>query len=235
MNSFNTDDDTKKILQKYSHSRVKIYTFNQSRYQKTSPPGVKGKATLHFCIAQLVWVFGLRCWGSNGLLCPCSVAILRLFERLRCEGVKQSQKQCIKIWERGGTVPRSTWIMVCWMLASWFLNLLCWMPGLWRAAEHGFLIKNKLWSQVVGGVRGGLGELWTRVPGESRFTGLSQNCGFKSLNESLHSVASQWQPSIWMGLSIQSTYTDLESRASKAVWKSPYSCTFPVVFCVSLC
>lgn len=31
MNSFNTDEDTKKILQKYSHSRVKIYTFNQSR------------------------------------------------------------------------------------------------------------------------------------------------------------------------------------------------------------
>ncbi|NWS97911.1 UGPA uridylyltransferase, partial [Mionectes macconnelli] len=34
MNSFNTDDDTKKILQKYSHSRVKIYTFNQSRYPR---------------------------------------------------------------------------------------------------------------------------------------------------------------------------------------------------------
>uniref|UniRef100_A0A8B9BRS0 UTP--glucose-1-phosphate uridylyltransferase n=2 Tax=Anser TaxID=8842 RepID=A0A8B9BRS0_9AVES len=34
MNSFNTDEDTKKILQKYSHSRVKIYTFNQSRYPR---------------------------------------------------------------------------------------------------------------------------------------------------------------------------------------------------------
>uniref|UniRef100_A0A3Q3XL79 UTP--glucose-1-phosphate uridylyltransferase n=1 Tax=Mola mola TaxID=94237 RepID=A0A3Q3XL79_MOLML len=32
MNSFNTDDDTKKILQKYKHHRVKIHTFNQSRY-----------------------------------------------------------------------------------------------------------------------------------------------------------------------------------------------------------
>ncbi|OXB82840.1 UNVERIFIED_CONTAM: hypothetical protein H355_010410 [Colinus virginianus] len=32
MNSFNTDEDTKKILQKYSHSRVKIYTFNQSSF-----------------------------------------------------------------------------------------------------------------------------------------------------------------------------------------------------------
>ncbi|KAG7228453.1 hypothetical protein INR49_007626 [Caranx melampygus] len=31
MNSFNTDEDTKKILQKYTHHRVKIHTFNQSR------------------------------------------------------------------------------------------------------------------------------------------------------------------------------------------------------------
>ncbi|TKS86029.1 UTP--glucose-1-phosphate uridylyltransferase [Collichthys lucidus] len=30
MNSFNTDEDTKKILQKYTHHRVKIHTFNQS-------------------------------------------------------------------------------------------------------------------------------------------------------------------------------------------------------------
>lgn len=35
MNSFNTDDDTKKILQKYKHHRVKIHTFNQSRYTHT--------------------------------------------------------------------------------------------------------------------------------------------------------------------------------------------------------
>ncbi|XP_038663682.1 UDP-glucose pyrophosphorylase 2b [Scyliorhinus canicula] len=34
MNSFNTDEDTKKILQKYRHSRVKIHTFNQSRYPR---------------------------------------------------------------------------------------------------------------------------------------------------------------------------------------------------------
>ncbi|XP_064411764.1 UDP-glucose pyrophosphorylase 2b isoform X2 [Latimeria chalumnae] len=34
MNSFNTDEDTKKILQKYSHCRVKIHTFNQSRYPR---------------------------------------------------------------------------------------------------------------------------------------------------------------------------------------------------------
>uniref|UniRef100_A0A2K6MWP4 UTP--glucose-1-phosphate uridylyltransferase n=1 Tax=Rhinopithecus bieti TaxID=61621 RepID=A0A2K6MWP4_RHIBE len=34
MNSFNTDEDTKKILQKYNHCRVKIYTFNQSRYPR---------------------------------------------------------------------------------------------------------------------------------------------------------------------------------------------------------
>lgn len=42
MNSFNTDDDTKKILQKYKHHRVNIHTFNQSRYAPPSeapPPG----------------------------------------------------------------------------------------------------------------------------------------------------------------------------------------------------
>ncbi|CAF89825.1 unnamed protein product [Tetraodon nigroviridis] len=34
MNSFNTDHDTKKILQKYKHHRVNIHTFNQSRYPR---------------------------------------------------------------------------------------------------------------------------------------------------------------------------------------------------------
>ncbi|KAL7404106.1 hypothetical protein ABVT39_009792 [Epinephelus coioides] len=34
MNSFNTDEDTNKILQKYKHHRVKIHTFNQSRYPR---------------------------------------------------------------------------------------------------------------------------------------------------------------------------------------------------------
>ncbi|RXM29817.1 UTP--glucose-1-phosphate uridylyltransferase [Acipenser ruthenus] len=31
MNSFNTNEDTNKILQKYTHCHVKIHTFNQSR------------------------------------------------------------------------------------------------------------------------------------------------------------------------------------------------------------
>ena len=31
MNSFNTDEDTDKILRKYAQVKVKIYTFNQSR------------------------------------------------------------------------------------------------------------------------------------------------------------------------------------------------------------
>ncbi|CAM9849618.1 unnamed protein product, partial [Bubo scandiacus] len=53
MNSFNTDDDTKKILQKYSHSRVKIYTFNQSRYPRIN------KETL-LPIAK-----GVSCSGEN--------------------------------------------------------------------------------------------------------------------------------------------------------------------------
>ncbi|XP_008315442.1 UTP--glucose-1-phosphate uridylyltransferase-like isoform X1 [Cynoglossus semilaevis] len=34
MNSFNTDEDTKKILQKYKHHQVKIHSFNQSRYPR---------------------------------------------------------------------------------------------------------------------------------------------------------------------------------------------------------
>ncbi|XP_061626176.1 UTP--glucose-1-phosphate uridylyltransferase-like isoform X1 [Phyllopteryx taeniolatus] len=34
MNSFNTDQETKKILQKYKHHRLKIHTFNQSRYPR---------------------------------------------------------------------------------------------------------------------------------------------------------------------------------------------------------
>ena len=34
MNSFNTDEETNKIINKYNHIRVKIYTFNQSRYPR---------------------------------------------------------------------------------------------------------------------------------------------------------------------------------------------------------
>ncbi|KAM7419892.1 hypothetical protein PAMA_016813 [Pampus argenteus] len=34
MNSFNTDEETNKILQKYKHHRVNIHTFNQSRYPR---------------------------------------------------------------------------------------------------------------------------------------------------------------------------------------------------------
>ena len=32
MNSFNTDEDTEKILRKYAQMKIKIHTFNQSRY-----------------------------------------------------------------------------------------------------------------------------------------------------------------------------------------------------------
>lgn len=32
MNSFNTHEETEKVLQKYSHVSVKIYNFNQSKY-----------------------------------------------------------------------------------------------------------------------------------------------------------------------------------------------------------
>lgn len=34
MNSFNTHDDTAKIIQKYSASNVNILTFNQSRFPR---------------------------------------------------------------------------------------------------------------------------------------------------------------------------------------------------------
>jgi UTP--glucose-1-phosphate uridylyltransferase len=34
MNSFNTDEETNKIIMKYSHIKVKIYTFNQSRHPR---------------------------------------------------------------------------------------------------------------------------------------------------------------------------------------------------------
>jgi len=34
MNSFNTDEETKKLINKYNHIKVKIYTFNQSRYPR---------------------------------------------------------------------------------------------------------------------------------------------------------------------------------------------------------
>lgn len=34
MNSFNTDDDTKKIIRKYQGFRVQIYTFNQSCFPR---------------------------------------------------------------------------------------------------------------------------------------------------------------------------------------------------------
>ncbi|KAK1803052.1 hypothetical protein P4O66_021585 [Electrophorus voltai] len=45
MNSFNTDEDTKKILQKYTHHRVKIYTFNQSRYPRINKESLLPVAT----------------------------------------------------------------------------------------------------------------------------------------------------------------------------------------------
>ncbi|XP_059187540.1 UTP--glucose-1-phosphate uridylyltransferase-like [Centropristis striata] len=45
MNSFNTDEDTKKILQKYKHHRVNIHTFNQSRYPRINKESLLPIAT----------------------------------------------------------------------------------------------------------------------------------------------------------------------------------------------
>lgn len=97
MNSFNTDDDTKKILQKYSHSRVKIYTFNQSRYQKTSPLGVEENNL--FLQSPDGVDLSLRC-----LLYLCSVSFGPRAET-ETPGVGQSQGQCIKVGERGYVGP----------------------------------------------------------------------------------------------------------------------------------
>ncbi|KAA0722003.1 UTP--glucose-1-phosphate uridylyltransferase [Triplophysa tibetana] len=45
MNSFNTDEDTNKILQKYTHHGVKIHTFNQSRYPRINKESLLPVAT----------------------------------------------------------------------------------------------------------------------------------------------------------------------------------------------
>ena len=34
MNSFNTEEDTAKVIRKYSQMRIRILTFNQSRYPR---------------------------------------------------------------------------------------------------------------------------------------------------------------------------------------------------------
>jgi len=34
MNSFNTHDDTQKIVEKYANSNIEIHTFNQSQYPR---------------------------------------------------------------------------------------------------------------------------------------------------------------------------------------------------------
>jgi UTP--glucose-1-phosphate uridylyltransferase len=34
MNSFNTDSETSRIIQKYNHQELKILTFNQSRFPR---------------------------------------------------------------------------------------------------------------------------------------------------------------------------------------------------------
>jgi UTP--glucose-1-phosphate uridylyltransferase len=36
MNSFNTDDDTARIIQKYANHRIELMTFNQSRYPRVN-------------------------------------------------------------------------------------------------------------------------------------------------------------------------------------------------------
>ena len=42
MNSFNTDEDTHKIIREYGNFRVRILTFNQSRYPRINKESLKG-------------------------------------------------------------------------------------------------------------------------------------------------------------------------------------------------
>lgn len=41
MNSFNTDNDTDKIIRKYNGLRVEIYTFNQSCFPRVAKESLK--------------------------------------------------------------------------------------------------------------------------------------------------------------------------------------------------
>ena len=43
MNSFNTDEDTHKIIRKYSGFNISIHTFNQSRYPRINKVDTDGK------------------------------------------------------------------------------------------------------------------------------------------------------------------------------------------------
>jgi UTP--glucose-1-phosphate uridylyltransferase len=45
MNSFNTDEDTQKVLRKYRGFRIKIYTFMQSRYPRINKESLMPIAT----------------------------------------------------------------------------------------------------------------------------------------------------------------------------------------------
>lgn len=190
MNSFNTDDDTKKILQKYSHSRVKIYTFNQSRYQKTSPLVVEGKTCLFLHIPNGVDL-SLRCWGSNGDFYTHVQSVLGLVERLKHQGVGQSQGQCVEIGEKemcGPQFLRNVQTVVYWMLATWFLNLL--LVSLGSGGRQTMVpYEEQTLIQVAAGVTGVFDMLWMCLSEESWFAVWSENCSFKSLSR-LHSVAS---------------------------------------------
>ncbi|KAF2325702.1 hypothetical protein GH714_033349 [Hevea brasiliensis] len=59
MNSFNTHDDTQKIIEKYSKSNVEIHTFNQSQYPRLvledfTPLPSKGQTGKDGCAAEIL-------------------------------------------------------------------------------------------------------------------------------------------------------------------------------------
>ena len=60
MNSFNTDEETKKIINKYNHIKVKICTFNQSRYPRID------RETLLPIARQAAYHSELESWNPPG-------------------------------------------------------------------------------------------------------------------------------------------------------------------------
>lgn len=71
MNSFNTDEDTEKILRKYSQMKIKIHTFNQSRCVE---PGQPMKVPWNSWITLVCFIPG------HGKCCM----LTYIFGRLRC-------------------------------------------------------------------------------------------------------------------------------------------------------
>lgn len=61
MNSFNTDEDTEKVIRKYKGFQVQIYTFNQSCFPRISRDAllpIAKDVNTHHNMEALVLIFG---------------------------------------------------------------------------------------------------------------------------------------------------------------------------------